>query len=211
MLLTTDFRDIRDINHERKRANPFNLCYLCSKKIGCIRCIWFSLITPLLRQLQINHINPFPFSFAKKLFRFLRAFRVQNLLRVLAFSRSIKNWNGCICCIWLFICDNKRIKPSEIAGLFFTLLYFLFGWCGCCCCRGCLGGREKLRIILRLKRSSARMNLRTFVAGITLMNCLWYCNWSFFIDNSRSSYARMTASAALLSLYAALSNTFFFI
>ena len=42
MSLTTDIRDIRDINHERKRdlrsllslakKNPFNLCYLCSDK-----------------------------------------------------------------------------------------------------------------------------------------------------------------------------------
>jgi hypothetical protein len=42
MSLTTDIRDYRDINHERKRdlrsllslakKNPFNLCYLCSDK-----------------------------------------------------------------------------------------------------------------------------------------------------------------------------------
>ena len=32
MSLTTDIRDYRDINHERKRKNPFYLCYLCSDK-----------------------------------------------------------------------------------------------------------------------------------------------------------------------------------
>ena len=31
MLLTTDFRDLRDINHERNK-NPFNLGFLCSDK-----------------------------------------------------------------------------------------------------------------------------------------------------------------------------------
>ena len=31
-ILTTDIQDFRDINHERKRDNPFNLCYLCSFK-----------------------------------------------------------------------------------------------------------------------------------------------------------------------------------
>jgi hypothetical protein len=45
MSLTTDIirkahqakasRDIRDINHERKRKNPFYLCYLCSDKKLC--------------------------------------------------------------------------------------------------------------------------------------------------------------------------------
>ena len=30
--MTTDFRDLTDVNHERKRDNPFNLCNLCSKK-----------------------------------------------------------------------------------------------------------------------------------------------------------------------------------
>ena len=31
---TTDFRDIRDIDHERKRDNPFDLCNLCSEIIA---------------------------------------------------------------------------------------------------------------------------------------------------------------------------------
>ena len=31
-ILTTDFRDLTDFHHERKRDNPFNLCYLCSRK-----------------------------------------------------------------------------------------------------------------------------------------------------------------------------------
>ena len=31
-ILTTDIQDCRDIHHERKRDNPFNLCYLCSFK-----------------------------------------------------------------------------------------------------------------------------------------------------------------------------------
>ena len=30
-ILTTDIQDFSDINHERKRDNPSNLCYLCSK------------------------------------------------------------------------------------------------------------------------------------------------------------------------------------
>ena len=30
-LETTDFTDNTDVNHERKRAYPFNLCNLCSK------------------------------------------------------------------------------------------------------------------------------------------------------------------------------------
>jgi len=29
---TTDIQDLTDANHERKRAYPFNLCYLCSNK-----------------------------------------------------------------------------------------------------------------------------------------------------------------------------------
>ena len=32
LILTTDFQDLTDANHERKRDNPFNLCYLCSRK-----------------------------------------------------------------------------------------------------------------------------------------------------------------------------------
>ena len=28
--ITTDIWDFRDVNHERKRDNPFNLCNLCS-------------------------------------------------------------------------------------------------------------------------------------------------------------------------------------
>ena len=31
-ILTTDIRDLTDVNHERKRKNPFNLCYLWSFK-----------------------------------------------------------------------------------------------------------------------------------------------------------------------------------
>ena len=31
-ILTTDFQDFRDINHERKRDYPLNLCNLWSKK-----------------------------------------------------------------------------------------------------------------------------------------------------------------------------------
>ena len=34
MLLTTDIRDFRDINHERSK-NPFDLCNLCSDKKLC--------------------------------------------------------------------------------------------------------------------------------------------------------------------------------
>jgi hypothetical protein len=38
MFITTDFRDIRDINHERNK-NPFNLEYLCSDKKKLSECI----------------------------------------------------------------------------------------------------------------------------------------------------------------------------
>ena len=31
-ILTSDFQDLTDANHERKRDNLFNLCYLCSRK-----------------------------------------------------------------------------------------------------------------------------------------------------------------------------------
>ena len=31
-ILTTDFQNFRDINHERKRDNPLHLCNLCSRK-----------------------------------------------------------------------------------------------------------------------------------------------------------------------------------
>ena len=32
VILTTDIQDLTDFHHERKRDNPFNLCYLCSNK-----------------------------------------------------------------------------------------------------------------------------------------------------------------------------------
>ena len=36
-LLTTDFLDLTDVNHERKRKNPFYLCNLWLKTIQGIR------------------------------------------------------------------------------------------------------------------------------------------------------------------------------
>jgi hypothetical protein len=36
-ILTTDFQDFRDTNHERKRDYPLNLCNLCSKKRKTLR------------------------------------------------------------------------------------------------------------------------------------------------------------------------------
>ena len=57
-ILTTDFQDLTDVNHERKRDNPFNLCYLCSKKIKetdlSEKNYWFNLTW--VRRIQCKRI-----------------------------------------------------------------------------------------------------------------------------------------------------------
>ena len=49
---TTDIRDLRDANHERKRENLFDLCYLCSKNSASLRfnkIFSFSVFIPTTR------------------------------------------------------------------------------------------------------------------------------------------------------------------
>ena len=52
-ILTTDFRDLTDVNHERKRAYPLNLCHLWSKEKrkgnGWIWCVWDNFFAKLRR------------------------------------------------------------------------------------------------------------------------------------------------------------------
>ena len=63
--LTTDIQDLTDANHERKRDNPFNLCYLCSRKrIRCriIRFIRFLFRKHVAPAFQIHQIHPLPLS-----------------------------------------------------------------------------------------------------------------------------------------------------
>ena len=78
---TTDVRDFRDFNHERKRENPFNLCQsvfvkkLCgsaslrskNKRNGCVWCIWLAgAVMAWANGFQIHRINPFRYYRAKE-------------------------------------------------------------------------------------------------------------------------------------------------
>ena len=65
---TTDIQSLTDANHERKRAYPFNLCYLCSRKRirnRFIRFIWFLFRKHVAPAFQIHQIHPFPLSRAQ--------------------------------------------------------------------------------------------------------------------------------------------------
>ena len=63
-ILTTDFQDLTDANHERKRDNPFNLCYLWSNKITTDIQDLTDANHERKRANQIHQINPFLFSFS---------------------------------------------------------------------------------------------------------------------------------------------------